>query len=116
MPLRKPLQEELNAFHAEICGALADTRRIAILYELAEGPKAVGELVSTLDAPQSTVSRHLKVLRDRHMATTQRDGAHVIYSLADERIIEALELLREVMADILTHRAALAQAMTVEAA
>jgi len=116
MPLRKPLQDELNAFHAEICDALADTRRIAILYELAEGPKAVGELVSALDVPQATVSRHLKVLRDRHMATAQRDGAHVIYALADERIIAALDLLREVMRDILSRRAALAQAMTLEAA
>jgi ArsR family transcriptional regulator len=115
MPLRIPLQDELNAFHAEICGALADTRRIAILYELAEGPKAVGELVSALDVPQATVSRHLKVLRERQMVTAQRDGAHVIYALADERIIAALDLLREVMRDILSRRAALAQAMTLEA-
>jgi len=52
MVLPKPLQEELNAFHANICGALADTKRIAILYELAEGPKSVGKLVAT---PSSTI-------------------------------------------------------------
>ena len=115
MPLRKPLRDELNTFHAGICAALADTKRIAILYELAEGPKAVGELVTALDAPQATVSRHLKVLRDRQMVTSQRDGAHVIYSLADVRIIDALDLLREVMASILTRRAELAQALSAEA-
>jgi ArsR family transcriptional regulator len=115
MPLRKPLQDELNTFHAEICAALADTTRIAILYELAEGPRSVGELVAALQAPQGTVSRHLKVLRDRQIATAERDGTHVIYSLSDHRIIDALDLLREVMGAILARRAALAQAMSTEA-
>jgi ArsR family transcriptional regulator len=115
MQLRKPLQEELNTFHAEICAALADTTRIAILYELAEGPRSVGALVSALQAPQATVSRHLKVLRDRRIVTSERDGTHVIYTLSDQRIIEALDLLREVMRGILTRRAALAQAISTEA-
>jgi DNA-binding transcriptional ArsR family regulator len=112
MALRKPLQDELNAFHAEICAALADTTRIAILYELAEGAKGVGELVSALVTPQATVSRHLKVLRDRQMVTTERNGTHIIYELSDERVIAALDLLREVMAAILSQRAELAQALT----
>lgn len=111
MALQKPLQDELNAFHAEICGALADTTRIAIFYELAEGAKGVGELVSVLGIPQATVSRHLKVLRDRQMVTSERDGTHVIYELTDERIVAALDLLREVMATILSRRAELAQAL-----
>jgi len=112
MVLHKPLQDELNAFHAEICAALADTTRIAILYELAEGAKGVGELVSALDTPQATVSRHLKVLRDRQMVMAERDGTHVIYRLIDERVISALDLLREVMGSILIRRAELAQALT----
>lgn len=114
MPLEKPLQDELNAFHAEICAALADTTRIALLYELGDGPRAVGELVEALDAPQATVSRHLKVLRDRQMVTFERDGAHVIYSLTDRRVIDALDILREVMASILGRRAELAQALNME--
>lgn len=114
MALHKPLQDELNAFHAEICAALADTTRIAILYELAEGAKGVGELVTALDSPQATVSRHLKVLRDRQMVSARRDGTHVIYELSDTRIVAALDLLREVMATILSQRAELAQALNSE--
>ena len=107
----KPLQEELAQFHAGICQALADTTRIAILYELAEGRKNVSQLVEVLGSPQATVSRHLKVLRERGMVSNERDGANVYYSLADPRIIEALNLLREVMADILARRKQLAEAL-----
>ena len=109
----KPLQEELAEFHAGICQALADTTRIAILYELAEGRKNVSQLVEALGSPQATVSRHLKVLRERGMVNSERDGVNVYYSLADQRVIEALNLLRGVMADILTRRRRLAEALTV---
>ena len=112
MTLKKPLQDELNAFHAGICSALADTTRIALLYELYEGEKAVGELVLALDAPQATVSRHLKVLRDRELVSSNRDGHRMIYTLTDPQIIDALDLLREVMAGILAHRSDLARALT----
>jgi DNA-binding transcriptional ArsR family regulator len=115
MQYTKPLREELLVFHAEICAALADTTRIALLYELAEGPKDVGTLVAALEAPQATVSRHLKVLRDRHLVSRERIGAHVIYGLSDARVIHALDLLREVMAGILNSRADLAQAMDSDA-
>ena len=107
----KPLQEELAHFHAGICQALADTTRIAILYELAEGRKNVSQLVEALGSPQATVSRHLKVLRERSMVNNERDGVHIYYSLADQRIIKALELLRGVMADILAQRRRLAEAL-----
>ena len=109
----KPLQEELAQFHAGICQALADATRIAILYELAEGRKNVSQLVEALGSPQGTVSRHLKVLRERGMVDSERDGVNVYYSLADRRIIEALDLLRSVMADILARRKRLAEALTV---
>jgi len=108
----KPLQEELAQFHAGICQALADTTRIAILYELAEGRKNVSQLVEVLSSPQATVSRHLKVLRERGMVHSERDGVNVYYSLADQRIVDALNLLRGVMADILAQRKRLAEAMT----
>ncbi len=109
--MEKPLQEELAQLHASICQALADTTRIAILYELAEGRKNVGQLVEVLGSPQGKVSRHLKVLRERHIVDSERDGVNVYYSLADHRVIEALNLLREVMADILVQRGRLAEAL-----
>ena len=111
--MEKPLQEELAQLHAGICQALADTTRIAILYELAEGRKNVSELVEALGSPQGTVSRHLKVLRERHMVDSERDGVNVYYSLADHRVIEALNLLRGVMADMLARRGRLAEALAV---
>lgn len=105
------LQSEVTQLHAEICGGLADPNRIMILYELSGGPKNVTELCTALNMPQPLVSRHLKVLRERGMVFTERRGTVVIYSLADERLTEALDLLRAVMRDGLAKRVALMDAI-----
>lgn len=105
----KPAQNELHALHAEVCSALVEPARIAILYELCDGPRNVGQLVSSLELNQTTVSRHLRFLRDRSMVTTQHDGANIVYSLADVRIIQALDLMRAVLTGILQRRQMLLQ-------
>jgi DNA-binding transcriptional ArsR family regulator len=103
------LREEINRIHAQVCSGLADPNRIMILYKLAEHPTNVTELAVSLNIPQPTISRHLKVLKDRGMVESERDGQVVIYSLTDRRIIKALDLLRAMLADSLETQVALAR-------
>ena len=106
------LRRDVNLLHANICQALADPNRILILYALAESPKYVNELAEFTDAPQSTVSRHLKVLRDRQLVSAQRERTAVRYSLADTRVIDALDIMRAVLGDTLDRQARIAQSLT----
>ena len=105
--MQQPQKTEIQLLHAQVCQALADPTRIMLLYLLAEGPKNVGELGEALNVNQPTVSRHLKVLRERGMATAERFGTTVTYSLADQRVIQALDLMRAVMTDNLKQKTAL---------
>ena len=105
--MHKNLEGEVNLLHAEICAGLADPKRILILYELSAGARNGTELANTLELPQPLVSRHLKVLRDRGMVIATRVGPAVEYRIADERLIQALDLLRAVLHDRLTYRASL---------
>ncbi|HSG45509.1 MAG TPA: metalloregulator ArsR/SmtB family transcription factor [Anaerolineales bacterium] len=110
--MNSSLESEILQLHAEICAGLADPNRIMILYTLSQGPRNVTEIYSELDMLQPLVSRHLKVLRERGMVTTERHGTTVIYSLSDDRLIQALDLLRAVMHDNLAKRAKLADAIS----
>ena len=105
--MSSPLQTEVLQLHAEICAGLADPSRIMILYALSDGPHNVTEIGNSLGMPQPSVSRHLKILRERGMVKTERQGTVVQYSLADRRLIEALDLLRAVLRDGLAKRAEL---------
>ncbi len=110
--MQTSLRRQVHQLHAEICQALSDPNRILILYELRDGARNVGELAEGLGTTQPTVSRHLKVLRDRRMVVTARDGTSIYYRLADQRVIQALNLLREVLAGILEERNALVEELT----
>lgn len=106
--MQQPQEAEIRMLHAQVCQALADPTRILLLYQLADGPKSVGELAAALGTSQPTVSRHLKVLRERGMARAERLGTTIMYSLTDMRVIQALDLMRAVLADTLAQRGALA--------
>ena len=105
--VNQTLKEEVLQLEADFCAALSDPTRIFILYALNERSQNVTELTNELGLPQPTTSRHLKVLRERGLVLTERQGTVITYSLADHRIVQAMDLLRSAMRDRLTQRASL---------
>lgn len=101
------LAQEITRLHAELCAALADPKRLLILYTLEGGSQNVGELASKIGISQPAASRHLKVLREQGLVRAARQGTSVEYHLADRRLIEALDLLRAVLRDRIHYRASL---------
>jgi ArsR family transcriptional regulator len=99
------LKQEIIQLEADFCAALSDPTRIFILYALNEKPLNVTELTNELGLPQPTISRHLKVLRERGLVYTERQGTVITYHLTDQRIIQAMDLLRSAMRDRLTQQA-----------
>ena len=99
------LKQEIIQLEADFCAALSDPTRIFILYALNERSQNVTELTNELAIPQPTISRHLKVLRERGLVYTERQGTVITYHLTDQRIIQAMDLLRSAMRDRLTQQA-----------
>jgi DNA-binding transcriptional ArsR family regulator len=105
--LNQSLKQEVSQLEADFCFALSDPNRILMLYALSEKPLNVTELTHELGLNQPTTSRHLKVMRERGLVQTVRTGTTITYHLSDQRLIQALDLLRSVMRDRLTERASL---------
>jgi len=105
--ITEQLEQEIKLLHAHICEGMGDPKRVMILYLLADQPRNVTELTEALDVSQPTVSHHLKILRERGLVLAERDGTAIYYSLADPRIIQALDILREMLADLLAQRTSL---------
>ena len=99
------LQQEITQLEANFCAALSDPNRLLILYALNDGPRNVTELATELGLNQPTTSRHLKVLRERGLVYTVRAGTVITYHLSDPRLIQAIDLLRNVMRERLAYQA-----------
>ncbi len=92
-----PSLETLTLLHNNICKAMGDPRRIQILYALHERPCHVTGLAELLEIPQPTISRHLRILHQRSLVLTERDGTAVTYRLADPCIIDILDAMRRLL-------------------
>ena len=80
---------------ARLFHALSDETRLAILDLLRGGERCVCELQDALDAAQSRLSFHLKVLRDAELVTDRKEGRWTYYALDLDRVGEAQIFLRD---------------------
>jgi len=65
--------------------SLGDVTRVRALRLLERHELSVAELCDVLQLPQSTVSRHLKVLSDDGWVESRRDGTSRLYAMAEGR-------------------------------
>lgn len=85
--------------HADLLKALAHPRRLEIVQLLRGQELCVSDIYEMLDLPQANISQHLMILRDAGVVTTTRDGKQIRYRLANSKITEASDLLREALID-----------------
>ncbi len=78
MPVSTP---QLLQARAEVFKALGHPTRLAIVDMLAGGELCVCEIDRQIDADMSTVSRHLAVLRNVGILSSERRGNQVFYRL-----------------------------------
>jgi ArsR family transcriptional regulator len=105
-------EQEIYRLHSRLCAGLADPKRVLLLYALSESPRSVSELAEALQLPQPSASRHLKILRERGLVIAERQGQSVFYKLFDRRILQALDLMRGVLAEILANQASLSDSVS----
>ncbi|UCD58435.1 MAG: winged helix-turn-helix transcriptional regulator [Candidatus Hydrogenedentota bacterium] len=71
--------------YTRVFKALADRNRARILKMLEERELCVCQIIAVLGLKQSTVSKHLSVLKNAGLVQDRRDGTWVFYSLSRRR-------------------------------
>lgn len=88
---------DFYCLHSDMCKTLANDKRQRILDALRHGELSVGQLQELTGIPQATLSQHLGILRAKRVVVSRRDGSHIHYSIANPKIIQAFDLISEVM-------------------
>src|ERR671911_1330950 len=78
---------------ARLFHALSDETRLFILERLRRGERCVCELTDALDAAQSRLSFHLRVLKDAGLVTDRREGRWMYYTLNPEKLADVAATL-----------------------
>lgn len=72
---------------------LGNEDRLILLCHLSQAELSVGELSELTGITQPTLSQQLGVLRHEQMVTTRREGKHIYYQIADEKVKTLLQCL-----------------------
>jgi len=69
---------------------LGNPTRVALIVELAAGPRSVAELAATCGLDPAAASKHLRELQRASMVCRRQDGTHAIYALVDATVLKVL--------------------------
>jgi len=72
--------------------ALSDATRLGILDMLKDGERCVCELQDELDAAQSRLSFHLRVLKEAGLVTDRKEGRWMYYTIASDALAEVHDI------------------------
>ena len=84
---------------AEVAKALASGRRAEIVDLLAQGERPVEEIATEIGQSVANTSHHLRAMARGGIVTTRREGTHIFYRLAGDRVSELWTALRDVAAE-----------------
>jgi DNA-binding transcriptional ArsR family regulator len=93
-----PLDMDRYRATAEICRALTDPKRLALLALLRDGERSAGSLAAALGCPLPNASQHLAVLRGAGLVRGRREGTSILYELAVPEILEACDTVARLAA------------------
>ncbi len=103
------MDDTVFALHAKVCQVLGHPKRLEILNALRDQEKSAGDLAAILGIGKANLSQHLAIMRERGILTASRDGLNVYYRVANPKVIQACDLMRQVLLEQLAAMGALAQ-------
>ena len=101
------MDDQIYKRHAEMCKVLSHPKRLELINVLREQEMNVGELSKRLELAAGNLSQHLAMMRERHMLVSRKEGNVVYYRIANPRLLEAFDLLREILFEQIRNDAAL---------
>ena len=103
------MEDQLYTYHAEMCKVFSHPKRLELIDILRDKEMSAGELGERLGLAPANLSQHLTMMRERHLLTSRKEGNMVYYRIANPRLSEVFDLLREILFAQIRQDAALIQ-------
>lgn len=83
---------------SDLFKALAHPIRLAIIEQLKNGERSVGQLVDVNHVEQSSISKNLAVLKHAGILSSRQQGVTVYYGIRDHDIFKVLRVVSDILA------------------
>jgi DNA-binding transcriptional ArsR family regulator len=99
---------------ADLYRALAHPMRLRALELLRAQERTVRDLQTLLKLDSGAISQHLSALRRQGLVESRREGTTAVYTLADPRIAQLLDLGRQIISTRLAAQHAMLEELAAE--
>ncbi len=96
--------EDLFELHADVCKIFSSAKRLEILNTLKQKEMSAGELIEKTGLSKANLSQHMSILRSKGVIMTRKEGLNIYYRIANPKIIQACNLMREVLLEQLKEK------------
>jgi len=94
-----------------MCKVFSHPLRLQILNTLRDEEMSVSALADRLAVAIGNLSQHLNMMKHRRVLLTRKDGNIVYYRLANPKILDAFDLIREILLEQMQREGAIVQQM-----
>ena len=103
------MENQLYAYHAEMCKVFSHPKRLELINTLRDKEMGASELGERLGLAPANLSQHLTMMKERHLLTSRKEGNAVYYRIANPRLVQAFDLLQEILFEQIRQDAILIQ-------
>ena len=108
---RSTQQSEVFSRHAEMCKVFSSPIRLQILNILREHEMSVSNLAARLGVAIGNLSQHLNMMKQRRVLVSRKDGNNVYYRLANPKMLNAFDMIREILLEQMQRESVLVRHM-----
>ena len=96
--------EKIFELHADVCKVFSNAKRLEILNTLRDKEMTASELIERIGLSKANLSQHMSILKSRGVVLTRREGVNIYYRITNQKIIQACDLMREVLLEQLQEK------------
>jgi len=104
--------EEIYELQADVCKIFSNAKRMEIISMLKDREMSAGALLEKIVLSKANLSQHMAVLKAKGVILTRREGVNIYYRIANPKIIQACNLMREVLMEQIQEKGRIVNILT----
>ena len=101
------VRDDIYVLQAQIAKAIGHATRLRIVDTIATDEVSFGDLLRRIGVTKANLSQHLALMRGQGILLSRKDGKQVFYRVANPKLLEACDLLREILIEQIRAESAL---------
>ena len=96
--------EKMFELHADVCKVFSNAKRLEVLNILRDKEMTASDLIGEIGLSKANLSQHMSILKSKGVVLTRREGVNIYYRISSPKIIQACDLMREVLLEQLQEK------------